>query len=119
MALFSPIAAVSLECVNVLWISDLDGTSIDPTGQAAGQPELPVQFAFPVSSGNVQAPAQPSAWFSGSWLQNGTGRGYVAQALIGPGGGVVTLTAGQYDVYSRITGTPESPVRFVGVLTVY
>jgi hypothetical protein len=118
--LYAPISALSLAEINVLWTSDLDGTSIDPTGQTTGQAELPVQMAFPVSSRVPSAPAQPVTWYTASWLLGGTGRGYVAQALVGPGGGVVTLTAGQdYDVWSRITGSPESPVIFAGTQPVY
>lgn len=120
MAVFPPIAAVSLECVNVTWLSDLDGTSVDPTGQADGQPELPVQMAFPQTSGNYAEPAQPETWLTASWLLGGTGKGYTAQCLVGPGGGVVTLTAGQaYDVWGKVTGSPESPARFTGTLSVY
>jgi len=120
MALFPPIAAVSLECVNVLWLSDLDGTTVDPTGATTGQPQLPVQFAFPQTSGNYAEPAQPVTWLTGSWLLGGTGRGYIAQALVGPGGGVVTLTAGlTFDVWARVTGIPESPAKFAGTLAVY
>jgi len=119
MAPFPPIAAVSLECVNVTWNSDLDGTSIDPTGQTSGQPELVVQFAFPLTSGNYYAPAQPVTWYTASWLLNGTGKGYIAQCLVGPSG-VVALSAGlSYDVWSKITGSPESPQKFAGVQAVY
>jgi hypothetical protein len=120
MVSFAPIAAISLEDVNVTWTSELDGTSIDPTGQTAGQSLLAVQFAFPVSSGNALAPAQPATWYTGSWLLGGTGFGYVAQCLVGPGGGATTLTAGQsYDVWCRITGTPEVPAKYAGSLPVY
>ena len=75
MTLFSPISALSLECVNVTWQSSLDGTFVDPTGQTSGQPQLPVYFAFPQTSGNYNAPAQPVSWFAGSWLLGGTGIG--------------------------------------------
>ena len=120
MALFAPIAAISLECVNVTWQSGLDGTTVDPTGQTGGQAELPVYFAFPSTSGNYQEPAEPSTWYAASWLLGGTGIGYVAQCLVGPGGGAVTLAAGQaYDTWCRITGNPEAPARFVGVQAVY
>lgn len=119
MTLFKPVAAISLECVNVLWLSDLDGTSVDPTGQTSGEPALPVQMAFPQSSGNYSAPAEPSVWYTASWLLNGTGRGYVAQALVGPGG-LVTLTAGlSFDVWSKVTASPEVPAKFAGTLPVY
>ena len=36
MAAFTPIAAVSLEYVNVTWTAELAGTVIDPTGQTPG-----------------------------------------------------------------------------------
>jgi hypothetical protein len=120
LPVFLPISSLSLECVNVTWNSDLDGTSVDPTGQTEGEPELPVYFAFPPTSGNYQEPAQPSAWFTGSWLLNGTGKGFVAQCLVGPGGGVVTLASGQaYDVLAKVTGDPEAPVKFAGVQAVF
>lgn len=115
MAAFpTAISSLSLEEVNVTWTSDLDGTQTDPTVAP-----LSVMYAFPVSSGDTSAPAQPVTWVAGTWLAGGTGKGYVSQCLVGPGGGTVTLTAGRYDVWAKITGTPESPVRFVGVLTVY
>ena len=120
MTNFSPIAAVSLEMVNVTWMSELAGTSIDPTGATADQPALPVQMAFPVSSGNPAEPAQPSVWFTASWLLGGTSIGWVSQALVGPGSGVVTLTAGlSFDVWSRVSGTPEVPAKYAGALPVF
>jgi len=115
MAEFEPIAALSLEEINIAWTSDLDGTRIDPI---AGN--LTVQFAVPVSSGNEAAPAQPSTWYAASWLPGGTGKGYIAQGLVGTGAGTIVLAAGQkYDVWSKITGSPESPVKFAGVQAVY
>lgn len=120
MAQFPPIAAVSLECVNVTWNSDLDGTLVDPTGQTTGQPQLPVYLAFPPTSGNYSEPATPVTWYTASWLLGGTGRGFVAQCLVGPGSGMVTLTAGQaFDVWSRVVGNPESPEKFAGVQGVF
>ena len=119
MASFAPVSAAGTSYVNVTWTSELDGTSVDPTGQTAGQPILPVQMAFPVSSGNPAAPAQAVTWYTAGWLLGGTGFGYVAQCLVGSGG-VVTLTAGQsYDVWSRITGTPEVPEIFAGTQSAY
>jgi hypothetical protein len=119
MGNFAPIAAISLEEINVTWTSELAGTSIDPTGQTANQPALPVQMAFPVSTGNPAEPAQPSVWLTASWLLGGTSIGFVSQALVGPGG-VVTLTAGlSYDVFGKVSGTPESPVKFAGTIEVF
>jgi len=114
MASFEPISALSLQKINITWTSDLDGTVIDPI---AGN--LTVQFAVPVSSGLILAPAQPSSWFAASWLAGGVGKGFIAQGLVGPGG-AVTLTAGvKYDVWGKILGSPEQPVIFAGVQAVY
>jgi len=111
---FTPIAAISLQEVNVLWTSDLAGTSINPTTAP-----LAVQMAFPISSGVPAMPAQPVTWYTASWLTGTTIKGYVAQCLVGPGG-VVTLTSGQsYDVWSKIQGSPEIPALFAGVQQVY
>ena len=119
MSAFSPIAAVSLEYVNITWTSELAGTVTDPTGQSAGSALLVVQFAFPVSSGNPLAPAEPAGWYAGSWLDGTTSTGYIAQCLAGPSG-TVTLTAGTvYDVWSQVQGTPEVPKKFAGQLAVF
>jgi hypothetical protein len=114
LTVFDAISAGSKENINVTWTSDLDGTVVDPTVTP-----FVVQMAFPVSSGNINAPSQPSTWYTGAWLAGGTGKGFVAQVIVGPGGGLVTLAAGKYDVWSQITGTSENPRKFVGVLTVY
>lgn len=120
MTQFSPVAALSLEYVNVTWESGLAGTAVDPTGQAPGQAVLPVQMAFPVSSGNPAEPAEPATWYAAAWLLGGTSTGYVAQCLVGPGGGVAVLTAGlSYDVWSKVSGTPEVPAKFAGTQPVY
>jgi hypothetical protein len=113
MAAFAPISALSLEEINITWTSDLDGTVIVPTS-------LTVQFAVPVSSGVLSAPAQPVTWYPASWLANGTGKGFVAQGLVGPSAGTIVLAAGtKYDVWGKILGSPEQPVKFAGVQAVY
>lgn len=38
--------------------------------------------------------------------------------LIGPGGGVMTLTPGRWYVYVRIDAPPEKPIIYAGPLTV-
>ncbi len=115
MTAFDPISSDSLEEVNVRWTADLDGTVIDPTVTP-----LVVQMAFPASSGNPLSPAHAVSWFTASWLAPGSskGKGWVAQCLVGPGGSV-TLAAGKYDVWSWVTGSPESPKKFAGTITVY
>ena len=123
---FKPIAAISVENIPVLWTAELAGTVQDPTGQTAGQSALPVQFAVPVSSGDVLRPAEPVTWYAASWL---TGpdvnvAGYVQLCPVGPTGGspagLVQLTAGMvYDVWARIIASTEAPARFAGQQPVY
>jgi hypothetical protein len=84
---------------------------------------MPVRFAFPASSGDENAPAQPSSWFDGVWLAPPSGgyKGYIAQCPVGPvaDGGLVQLTRGRYDVWSEVQAGNETPRQFVGVLPVY
>jgi len=111
---FEPIAAISLEDLPVLWSAELGGVYQDPT-------LLTPMIALPVSSGDRMHPAQAVTWFAGQWLAGTTiAIGSVAQFLLGPGGGVLTLTPGTvYDVWSMLTGGSESPAKFVGQLRAY
>lgn len=118
MADFDPVAAVSAENVNVTWTSDLAGDEIDPTAAP-----MPVSFAFPVSSGNQDRPAEPVSWLPGTWLDPaGRQKGWIAQVMVGPtaDGGLVQLAPGQsYDVWSQVDTGTETPRKFAGVLAVY
>jgi hypothetical protein len=119
MAVFEPIASVSVENVNATWTSDLGGTEVDPTTGP-----MPVRFAFPVSSGDELNPAQPVTWFTGTWLTPVAGRykGFIAQVIVGPTslGGLVQLTrGGKYDVWSEVDTGTETVRKFVGVQAVY
>jgi len=119
---FAPIAAISLEEININWTSDLAGTEVDPTGVSPGSTLLTVQFAVPVSSGNPLAPATPVTWYTATWLLGANIRGYIAQGLVGPTsmGGLVQLTAGvSYDVHGQVLGVPEQPRKFAGTISAY
>lgn len=118
MAEFDPIASVSQEMINVSWTSDLGGSDQDPTAA----PAMPVQFAFPASSGDQNHPAAPVTWFAGTWLPDtGSYKGYIAQCSVGPTalGGLVQLTPGKYDVWSWVQTGTENPRKFAGQLAVY
>jgi hypothetical protein len=117
VAEFEPIASVSQEMVNVSWTSDLGGSDVDPTTGP-----MPVQFAFPASSGDELHPAAPVTWFTGTWLPDtGSYKGYIAQCSVGPTGlgGLVQLTPGKYDVWSWVQAGTENPRKFAGQLAVY
>lgn len=64
--------------------------------------ELAVELAV-VPDGQIPAPAD---WQTGLWI------GSDAAALIGTG--ALTLTRGTYDVYVKITSSPEVPVLLSG-----
>ena len=97
-----PISALSTEYLRFKVYATVLDAPYNPTSDT-------VQFAFP-ASGN------PVTWYAGSWET--IGDQYVARVLVGPTGGVVTLTAGTYSVFMKITDSPEVPVRNLGTLTV-
>lgn len=88
----------------------------DPT---AGQ----VSFAFlgPYNSASQAADETPVAgttYTTGSWgTPTSYPTTYPAQCLVGPSG-AVTLTAGTYSVYVKISDSPETPIIWSGLLTV-
>lgn len=85
-----------------------------------------VQFAFlgpysNVSQANEAVPTSSTTYYTGSWPNNIQGtplNEYVAACLVGPGGGVVTLTTGTYLVIVKITDNSEAPVLFSGPMIV-
>lgn len=72
---------------------------------------LGVQFAFMTSK-----TARPASgdWVTGSWEPGKP----IARVLVGPSGGVITLTAATYQAWLRIDGAVERPVRSVGPVQV-
>lgn len=111
---FDPISSLSLENVNVNWDSHFAGTEVDPTVAP-----LAVKMAFPVSSLNTLAPAQPVTWYGANWMAGTNVKGWIAYVTVGPSGAVQLAAGTVYDVWSQVLGTPDSPVKFVGQLRVY
>jgi len=98
------LTALSTEYLRVQVTASSAGATVDPSADT-------VQFAFPATT------VQPSVWYSGSW-ETISGVHY-ARCLVGPTGGVVTLTVGNsYDVWVKITDSPEIPVRKVATVAV-
>ncbi|GAC1397688.1 MAG: hypothetical protein NVSMB60_07970 [Mycobacterium sp.] len=95
-------SAQTTEYVHVSVSAVFAGVTINPTTDV-------VSMAFTVpGTGPVSAD-----WKAASWLVDTsvTPNVYYARALIGPSGGVITLTAAVWDVWLRITDNPEAPVR--------
>lgn len=95
---------------------------INPTGDV-------VQFAFlgpysNVSQATEAVPTSTTTYYTGAWqsmqpVNTSTAPNtYVAIVLIGPSGGVVTLSAGTYLVIVRVVDNPESPVLFSGPMVI-
>jgi hypothetical protein len=84
------------------------GVLTDPTGDV-------VRWAFPLQGTALSA----ATWYVCSWETVGTT--YWARCLVGTtgtAGGDVTLAAGAYDAYVKITDNPEAPIEYVGRVTV-
>ena len=99
---------------NSIWSTSLEEVpalvttpvGINPTGST-------VQMAFLA----LPPPTQPAAnqWQAAIWQS--TSQPFTALCLVGPNG-TITLAAGQWYVWVKITGSPEIPVKFAGVLQV-
>jgi hypothetical protein len=84
------------------------GLPIDPTGDT-------VQFAFmPTPPGTSPGNGD---WRAGSWASTSSG-GYLAQCLVGPANGGVALATGTYQIWLKVTDSPEIPVVTVDYLQV-
>lgn len=102
-------SALSLEFVAAAVTATSAGVPVNPTGDT-------VAFAF------TTPPARPVSgdWKTGAWdsTQPRTpGNAYIAHCLVGPGG-TVTLPAGRYTMWVRITDNPEIPVIPFGLLNI-
>lgn len=102
-------SALSLEYVRVRVQATENGTPEDPSGDL-------VVMAFPVSG---VAPVSGD-WKSAGWETDATTTPdtYYARCLVGPSG-TVTLSAGTFDVWVKVTDNPEVPALKAGLLEVF
>lgn len=106
MAPVITMSSLSTEYVQVPISATAAGVPVNPTSDQ-------VQFAF-MATGNPS----PGDWHLGSW-ETIAPNTYIAQCLVGPGSGGVTLTAGTtYSIWVKVTDNPETPVRQVGLLKI-
>lgn len=104
-------SALSTEYISVPVAATVSGVAINPSTDV-------VQMAF-VSAGDSP---DSGDWVSASWEQDATGTPtvYSVRALVGPTGGVTTLTAGTlYDVFVKIGDNPETVVRRFGAVSIF
>jgi hypothetical protein len=103
------INSLSKEYVRVQIEALASGLFVNPTPDT-------VEMAFPVASTDPVG----GDWKAASWETDATSNPtrYFARCLVGPGG-TVALTDGLYDVWVRVTDSPEIPVKNAGQLEVY
>lgn len=97
------LSSLSTEYVKVPVSIKVNGAVVNPTSYV-------VKMAFKTSGEPIEAD-----WKTASWETAGTT--YYVRCLVGPSGDV-TLADGSYDIWLRITGAPEIPVRTIGRLIV-
>lgn len=90
----------SVEYLPVQIIVTKGGSPFDPTVDDG-------YLAVPVET------IEPTTWFSATWETIGSN--YYLRILVGTGADVA-LEPGTYDVYSKISDDPETPVTFAGKL---
>jgi hypothetical protein len=93
------LAASSTEFLHIA-VTGPDGVTVTDTA-----PEV----AVIAGAGN---PAT-SDWVAGEWTD-----GTTARLLVGPDGGAVTLTPGDYKVWLKVVGGAETVVRRSGILSI-
>lgn len=80
----------------------------DPTADA-------VSFAFTVPGTDPVTGDWKSAAWKTTWLN---GRA-TARCLVGPTGGVITLTKATWAYWVRVTDSPETPIELVGTIEIF
>ena len=91
-------SVLSTNLVQVL-VTIKSPSGYDPTGDT-------VQFAF---TALTYPETSPAVWYAGSWVTF-PGPAYWAQCLVGPANGGVSLTAGTWQGWVKITDSPAVPV---------
>jgi hypothetical protein len=103
-------SAQTTEYIRVPVSATDSGAAIDPTSDTA-------QMAF------VAAGAAPLVgdFKSATWETDTstTPSTYYVRALVGPTGGVVTLTSNLYDIYIKIGDNPETVVQRTGAVWIF
>jgi hypothetical protein len=102
------ISSLSKEYVRVRVAAKNAGAVVNPTADV-------VEMAFTLADAEPTTPD----WKTASWETDAATEPdtYFARCLVGPGG-TVTLADGTYQVWVRVTDSPEIPVKKSGVLVV-
>ena len=94
-------------------VNNTEGT--DPTSDT-------VAFAFvgpyaTTPQAGENPPTSSTVWYTGSWGPD-DGAPWTARILVGPVGGVTALGVGSYQVWVKVSASPETPVLWSGPMQV-
>jgi hypothetical protein len=103
-------SVASLQLIRYQVTATLNGAPYNPVTDV-------VQFGFTTG---VAQNITPTSWVPGSWETDalGTGTIYVARCLVGPTGDFIPEAGTRYNVWIKITDSPEQPVIQVGQLQI-
>jgi hypothetical protein len=101
------LSSLSKEYVRVSVHAKENGVVVNPTTDV-------VQMAFTAGIDPVGGDWKTASWETDATSEPDT---YYARCLVGPGG-TVTLAAGRYTVWLKLTDATEIPVRKIGQLVV-
>lgn len=103
-------SALSTEYISVPLTATEAGAAVVPTADV-------VQMAF-VAAGSSPATGD---WKSATWETDSTTTPttYFVRCLVGPAGGVITLTEGLYDTFVKIGDNPETVVHRTGAVAIF
>lgn len=105
------LSSLTTEYIRVQVVAEKDGVTANPTGDV-------VQLAFPSRSVNpITADWNDAVWETVVDPVSGV-PSYYAKCLVGPSGGAIALPVGKYDVWVRVTDSPEIPTLKAGELLV-
>lgn len=103
------LSSLATTYVRIPVYADNLGVQVNPTSYEVDMAFIPVL---------ANAAPGTSDWKVGSWATTAIG-GYVAQCLVGPSGGAITLVNGTtYNVWIRILANPETFIENTGQLQI-
>ena len=109
---FPRISTLSTEYIRVPVKARRSGLPDDPTGDTVEFGLTPKPAVNAADQYN-----EPTTWFTGSWDTEGTK--YLAKITVGPTGTLVPAEADTYQVWVKVTSSPEIPVMYAGDLEVF
>lgn len=103
--------AISTQSTSYIEVPVTNTEGVDPTSDN-------VFFAFvgPFTNTSIAAenpPTSSTTWYEGSWGPD-DGSPWTARILVGPVGGSLTLAVGAYQLWVKISASPETPILWSG-----